>query len=105
MSLLDLIKQFNKSSIQFGLRHLFQEAVHPKVKYPITKRTYLSSQSTSKITFTTSCSSGYQDVFSTFYKQAVSKLHELIRCNIARRITINLLNDRIVTYLPMPEIK
>src|SRR5664280_46599 len=100
-----LIKQLNEGSVKFGLGHFLKESVHSKVNDPITQGTDLSSQSTSHITLTATCSPGYKYVFGSVNKQSIGKLHELIRRYVTRRIAINLLKDSIVPKLTLFKIK
>src|SRR5450756_1626672 len=96
MCFFDLIKQFYKGSVKFGLGHFLKEAVHAKVNDPVTKRTDLSPNSTSQVALTTTGSPGYKYVFGSVNEQSISKLHKLIRCYVTGRITVNLLKDSIV---------
>src|SRR5512139_4114890 len=100
-----LIEHFNKGSVKLGLRHFLQEAVHPKVNDTVPQRTGLSAQGTCQVAFTAPRGAGDKDVLCPVNEQSVSKLHKLIRCYVARRITIHLFKDCIIPEFALPEIK
>ena len=80
---LDLIKQFDKGSIQFGQGHFFNKSVHIQVQGFIPQQAGLVPEGTSQKAFTTASGPCNEDVFGSFYPGTVSQQTHLFTRKIA----------------------